>query len=113
VSKKMVAPKEKYVALSEAIQRYIRQHGFGPTVREVALMAGTPSTSVANFYLDRLVQFDMIHRMPGISRGISIPGVAALPLAGFLPCGLARRRYHAGIALHSVRVRQAARRQTA
>ena len=98
----------------DAIKEFITDHGYSPTIRQFAEMAGTPSTSVSNYYLDRMERMGLIERVPGISRGIIIPGMqednkAHTVIVYALPVGLAKRRYRAGIAFQSVRKRWAAR----
>ncbi len=106
----MAKIKGKDLALLDKLEDYQNTHGYPPTVREVAKLAGTPSTSVAKYYLDRLVRFGLIEREPRISRGIILVG--KMPVA---PDGknnaaprlpLAKRRMKAGIALAGATVRR-------
>ena len=53
------------------IKDYAREHGYPPTIREIAQFCHTSRTNVLR-YLDRLEKWRRIQREPGIPRGITI-----------------------------------------
>lgn len=57
----------------EFIVAHIGQRGFGPTCREICDMCSIPSTSVVNFYVDRLVKQGRLVKVAHVSRGIALP----------------------------------------
>ena len=66
-----VIPERKKVVL-QAIKDYQAKHPhMNPTIRELCKLSGVTSTSVMNFYLDKLVQDGSIIRYHGVARGIS------------------------------------------
>lgn len=115
--KKRDIVKAKDLALLDAIEDYQAEHGYSPTIRELLPLAGTTSTSVANYYLGRLERLGLIEREPRISRGIrlldknAMKDPKSLPLVGLKPVPLAKRRFRSGIALAGALVRQARSRQ--
>lgn len=65
-------PTEKDRRLLNSLRQYYIDHGYHASIREVCQMAGTPSTSVGNYYLERLERLGLIERTPKVSRGIRI-----------------------------------------
>lgn len=57
------------------IARHSRDFGYGPTVREVALAAGISSTSVADYWLQRLRQAGYVTYTDGLSRTLRVTGL--------------------------------------
>jgi len=55
-----------------AIEQYLDEHGYPPTVRELSVLCGITSTSVVSYHLWRLVAAGAIERDPGVSRGIRV-----------------------------------------
>lgn len=51
---------------------YLKAHGFPPTVREIAEMAGLSSSSSAHHYLKQLEEKGYIRRREGSPRAIEI-----------------------------------------
>ncbi len=51
---------------------YLKEHGFPPTVREIAKMAGLSSASSAHGYLKQLEEKGYIRRMDNSPRAIEI-----------------------------------------
>jgi len=63
---------QKQVDTLQAITAYHKNHGFAPTVRELALHLGV-SVHTADFHLRALTRKGAIQRTHGIARGIVIP----------------------------------------
>ena len=51
---------------------FLKAHGFPPTVREIAEMAGLASASSAHHYLKQLEEKGYIRRVEGSTRAIEI-----------------------------------------
>lgn len=51
---------------------YLKEHGFPPTVREIAGMAGLASASSAHHYLKQLEEKGYIRRVEGSPRAIEV-----------------------------------------
>ena len=60
------------------IQRYRREHGSAPTIREIGRQFEISSTNGVRYYLNLLEKAGYIRRTGGISRGIG-PSVATVP----------------------------------
>lgn len=73
MSRKPEPNSEKCEKVYEFVVAYIAQRGFGPTCREICDMCGITSTSVVNYYVDRLVKQGRLTKDPHISRGIGLP----------------------------------------
>jgi repressor LexA len=60
------------------IEKYVADHGFPPTIRQIGEATGINSTSVVNYNLNKLVQAGYLSRSSHVSRGLrlttSIPG---------------------------------------
>lgn len=60
------------------MERYMHEHGFPPTIREIGQATGIDSTSVVNYNLNKLVQAGFLSRAEAKSRGLrlirSLPG---------------------------------------
>ncbi|HDQ72493.1 MAG TPA: transcriptional repressor LexA [Chloroflexi bacterium] len=54
------------------LNRYIGQHGYPPSIREIGDAAGISSTSVVSYNLDRLEEKGYIDREPDVSRGLRL-----------------------------------------
>ena len=63
---------EKQSNVYDYICDYLKLHGFPPTVREIASMAGLSSTSSAHSYLRILEEKGYIRRIEGSPRAIEI-----------------------------------------
>jgi repressor LexA len=57
-------------AIIDFIQRWVDEHGYPPTIREIGLAVGINSTSVVNYNLNKLVKEGFIIRSKEVSRGI-------------------------------------------
>ncbi|MBM3123106.1 MAG: repressor LexA [Chloroflexi bacterium] len=75
------------------IQRYSRDQGYPPSIREIGEAVGISSTSVVNYNLNRLVEEGYLDRHQNVSRGLRLTdkmstpverlsGVLRVPLAG-------------------------------
>ena len=63
---------ERQRRILEFIERYIREHSFPPTIREIGAAVGISSTSVVNYNLKKLEAGGYIERNPDVSRGIRL-----------------------------------------
>lgn len=59
----------KQASVLTYIRAYIRERGYPPTVREVALHLGGVSTNAAQGHLVALERKGWLRRTPGVSRG--------------------------------------------
>jgi repressor LexA len=64
--------KERPRQMLEFIERYLEQHGYPPTVREIGKAVGISSTSHVTYYLDQLEAQEYIVRERSVSRGIRL-----------------------------------------
>ena len=64
------------------IQRYRRETGSAPTIREIGRQFEIASTNGVRYYLNLLEKAGYIRRTSGISRGIGPSGVATVPGGG-------------------------------
>lgn len=69
---------ERQTQILDYIREHIDAQGYAPLVREIGTRIGVRSTSVVNFHLDKLARAGLIAREPGISRGLTLPGVASV-----------------------------------
>ena len=60
------------------INQFIREHGFGPTVREIQHAGRLSSTSVALYHRDQLIKGSFITYDPGRDRSIALVGALTL-----------------------------------
>lgn len=65
-----VVPERKELVLQAIKDFGTRRRGMNPTIRELCQLTGIKSTSVMNFYLDKLVEDRAIIRYHGVARGI-------------------------------------------
>lgn len=61
-------------AVMNFIVAYKTQHGISPSVREIMEGCNLPSTSITNYYIDKLIKMGKITHTPGTSRGIEVVG---------------------------------------
>ncbi|MFO7650753.1 MAG: transcriptional repressor LexA [bacterium] len=70
------------------IQRYTTQHGFAPSVREIALAVGIKSTRAVQYHLDILVRDGLLERQGRRARTLrTAQRPDALPLIGRIAAG--------------------------
>ncbi len=55
------------------VRRFVLDHSYPPTIREIGLAAGISSTSVVDYNLNALERMGYLRRDPEISRGIALP----------------------------------------
>jgi repressor LexA len=70
--KKQKGLSDKHKRILEVLERYTDQHGYPPSIREMCSRANISSTSVANYYLDRLEEQGYIERDRRVSRGVRV-----------------------------------------
>lgn len=56
------------------MEKYVDEHGFPPTIREIGTATSINSTSVVNYNLNKLVQAGYLERSGRVSRGIRLVG---------------------------------------
>jgi repressor LexA len=54
------------------IKRFIEENGFPPTIREIGEAVDIASTSVVNYNLNKLVDYELLEREPEVSRGLRL-----------------------------------------
>ncbi|MCQ3932660.1 MAG: repressor LexA [Chloroflexi bacterium] len=54
------------------IKRFMHQHSYGPTMREIMTGLGITSTSVVDYHVNRLVEAGFLEKVHSISRGLRI-----------------------------------------
>ena len=70
--KKQEGLTEKHLRVLQVLKSYTEQYGYPPTIREICERAHLSSTSVANYYLERLEEKGYIERDRGVSRGLRL-----------------------------------------
>jgi repressor LexA len=63
---------DKHKSILEVLERYNQEFGYPPSIREICTEADISSTSVANYYLDRLEKLGYIERDRRVSRGLRL-----------------------------------------
>ncbi|MEN8171734.1 MAG: transcriptional repressor LexA [Chloroflexota bacterium] len=63
---------EKHKRVLSVLEYYNNEVGYPPTIREICDRANLSSTSVANYYLERLEEKGYIERDRGVSRGLRL-----------------------------------------
>ena len=72
------------------VTRHIREHGYAPTLREIARELGVSGTLGIMKHLEALEKKGQLRRQEGSSRGISLPGQAqgaSVPIVGVVRAG--------------------------
>ncbi len=64
------------------INGFIREHGFGPTIREIQEAGHLSSTSVAQYHRDTLIKGGFITYDEGRDRSIALAGALTLTFYG-------------------------------
>ena len=70
----MVKLSGRQKAILGFVKRYIDDHQYPPTIREICRGTGMSSTSVVSYNLVRLEREGLIRRDRGVSRGIVVMG---------------------------------------
>lgn len=68
--KKGLSDRQKKIL--EVLERFQKQHGYPPSIREIGKKADISSTSVVNYYLNQLEESGHIERDGRVSRGIRL-----------------------------------------
>lgn len=71
---------DRQVRILAFIRRYLAEHNYPPTIREIGKDVGIPSTSVVKYNLERLQDKGYIERSEEVSRGLRLkdgPSLAA------------------------------------
>ncbi len=63
---------DKHIKVLQVLETYTEKNGYPPTIREICDRASLSSTSVANYYLERLEEKGYIERDRGVSRGLRV-----------------------------------------
>lgn len=56
----------------KAIEQFVEEHGYAPTVRDIARMVGASSTSHVHYYLRRLRESGRVDWVDGKSRTLHL-----------------------------------------
>jgi len=70
--KKQKGLSDKHKRVLDVLTLYTEQHGYPPSIREMCSRANISSTSVANYYLDRLEELGYIERDRQVARGVRV-----------------------------------------
>jgi repressor LexA len=84
---------ERQQAVLQFLKRYLREHGFPPTVREIARHFGMAGPKGAKKHLDALVKKGSIERVARLPRAIQMRGAVRqqgrlLPILGTVRAGM-------------------------
>ena len=63
---------EKHKKVLEVLEDFTQESGYPPSIREICTQAKISSTSVANYYLNRLESLGYIERDRRVSRGLRL-----------------------------------------
>ena len=63
---------EKHKKVLDVLEKFNNEFGYPPSIREICNQANISSTSVANYYLDRLEKLGYIERDRRVSRGLRL-----------------------------------------
>lgn len=75
---------ERQIKILQVLERFQLKAGYPPTIREICEKTDISSTSVVNYYLDRLEEMGYIERDTHVSRGIRL----VRPLEEVLPSAI-------------------------
>jgi repressor LexA len=78
------------------IDKYVVDHGFPPTIRQIGEATGINSTSVVNYNLNKLVQAGYLSRSQHVSRGLRLTA-NSLPSDGKKAKGVAVQQKRVGV----------------
>jgi repressor LexA len=80
--------KDRRSRILEFVRTYTDEHGFAPSIREIARAVGVRSTKAVKYHLDILVNEGLLKRTPRQARGLSTAHQPdALPLIGRIAAG--------------------------
>ncbi len=89
----MRAPVEKRQRILDFLYRYISEHSYPPSIREIQVACGLSSTSVVDYHLRALEQAGHIRRRREASRAMELrepgraPRTIAVPIIGTIAAG--------------------------
>lgn len=69
--------RERHRKILEVVEKFHRENGYPPSIREIGKAAKISSTSVVNYYLEQLEDMGYIERDSNISRGVRLVKNAA------------------------------------
>jgi len=86
---------DKHKKVIEVLRTFTAENGYPPSIREICTQANISSTSVANYYLDRLESLGYIERDRRVSRGLrlvksmadTIADILRIPIVGQIVAG--------------------------
>jgi len=86
---------DKHKKIIEVLQSFTEDNGYPPSIREICTHANISSTSVANYYLDRLESLGYIERDRRVSRGLrlvksmteTLADILRVPIVGQIVAG--------------------------
>lgn len=81
----MTDKQKRYV---DFISDFIKEHGYPPSIREIAKGVGVTSTSGVKKMLDKLTFSGIIRRKENMARGININVLKKIPLLGRIKAGI-------------------------
>jgi repressor LexA len=70
--KKQKGLSDRHKRILEVLDRFSEQNGYPPSIREICTRANISSTSVANYYHDRLEELGYIERDRQVARGVRL-----------------------------------------
>lgn len=75
------------IRILKAIEHFIDDHGYPPSIREIARKIGLKSTKAVKVHLDTLAEQGLIEKVAGQARGICIKP-KLMPIVGRVAAGL-------------------------
>jgi repressor LexA len=86
---------DKHKKIINVLENFTEENGYPPSIREICTEANISSTSVANYYLDRLENLGYIERDRRVSRGLrlvkslseSVSDLLRIPIYGQIVAG--------------------------
>ncbi|MDE2237959.1 MAG: repressor LexA, partial [Elusimicrobia bacterium] len=72
------------------VRKFLAEHGYAPTVRELCRLAGLKSPDTVQYHLDNLRAKGLLASLSGKSRTLALAGcerVALIPILGRVPAG--------------------------
>jgi len=71
---------DKHKRVLHVLETFQEKNGYPPSIREMGRQAGITSTSVVNYYLNRLEELEYIERDRNVSRGVRLLKTVESPL---------------------------------
>jgi repressor LexA len=79
---------DKQKKYANFIASFVKEHGYPPTIREIAKGVGVRSTSGVKKMLDKLTLSGVIKKRENMARGININSHKKIPLLGRIKAGI-------------------------